>query len=66
MLKNSFPLGKSRYLTDLSVSDVDKNLQVSPFSMASSDAMVLGIMTSDKKMCLIVFILKCELVSTDS
>jgi hypothetical protein len=53
MLKNRFPLGKSSYRRDLSVSDVDKNEQVSPFSKAPSDAIVLGIMTSYKKLFLL-------------
>ncbi len=45
-----------RDLTDPPVSEVNKNIRISPFSKAPAKVMVLGIMASDGKDCLIIFI----------
>ncbi len=48
------------------MSDVDKNVQVGPFSKAPAQVMVHGIMMSDRKKCLIIFVPKCKLVTANS
>ncbi len=56
----------SRYLTGLPVSEVDKNIRISPFSKAPPKAMVLGVMASDGKKCPIIFVPDGEKVIADS
>jgi hypothetical protein len=46
----------SRYLKDLPLSEVNKNIRISPFSKVPAKVMVLGVMASDGKKCLIIFI----------
>jgi hypothetical protein len=46
----------NRYRTDLAVSEVDENIWISPFSKTSETVMVLGVMASDGKKYLIIFI----------
>jgi hypothetical protein len=46
----------SRHLTDLTVTKVDDNVQISPFSNAPAKAMVLGVIANDGKNCPIIFL----------
>ncbi len=56
----------SRYLIDLSVTEVDDSVRISPFSEAPVKVTVLGLVASDGKKCPIMFLLDGEKVTADS
>jgi hypothetical protein len=56
----------SRYLTSLPVSEVDETIWMSPFSKAPAKVMVLGVMASNGKKCLIIFVPEGEKVTAKS
>jgi hypothetical protein len=55
----------SCYLTDLSVTDVDPDVRISPKSKAPLKQMVLGVIGSDGQKCPIVFVSAGEQVNGD-
>jgi hypothetical protein len=56
---------KSSYLPGLPMSDVEKNIRVSPFSKVPAKVKVLGVLESNVKMCSII-VLNVEGVTVES
>ncbi len=56
----------SRYLTYLPVTEVDNSVYISPFSKAPVKLMVLNVVASNGKKCLIIFVLDGEKVTADT
>ncbi len=48
------------------MSEVDEKIQISPFSKATAKVMVLGVVSSDGKKCLIIFVPDGEKITADS
>jgi hypothetical protein len=48
------------------VSEVDEKIQISPFSKAPAKVMVLRVVSSDSKKCLIIFVPDGEKITADS